>query len=47
MVENINGRVHWEDIDVDGKVILKWILKFVLQFVDRIAGTDTAESALL
>jgi hypothetical protein len=47
MVENIYGRVHWEDIDVDGKVILKWILKFVLQFVDRIAWTDTAESVLL
>jgi hypothetical protein len=28
-------------------VILKWILKFVLQFVDRIAGTDTAESVVL
>ena len=47
MVGNINRRVHWEDIVVDGKVILKWILKFVLQFVDRIAGTDTAESVLL
>ena len=47
MVGNINRRVHWEDIVVDGKVILKWILKFVLQFVDGIAGTDTAESVLL
>ena len=26
---NINGRFLWEDIVVDGKVILKWILKFV------------------
>jgi len=26
-VQNLNGRNHSEDLSVDGKVILEWILK--------------------
>jgi hypothetical protein len=25
--ENLKEIEHWEDLDVDGKIILKWILK--------------------
>jgi len=26
-LENLNGRDHFEHIDVDGKIILKWVLR--------------------
>jgi hypothetical protein len=25
--ENLEGRYHYEDLDVDAKIILKWILR--------------------
>jgi hypothetical protein len=30
MLENLKGRDYSEDLDVDGKVTLEWILRFVL-----------------
>jgi hypothetical protein len=26
LVENVKGRVHLEDLDIDGKILLEWIL---------------------
>ena len=42
---NFNERNHLEYISVDGKVILKWILKLGLYCVDRITVIHAAGSA--
>jgi hypothetical protein len=27
LVENLKARDHFEDLDIDGRIVLKWVLK--------------------